>query len=247
MFNCGEGTQRLAHEHKTKLARLEHIFLTRTSWSQVGGLPGLTLTVQDSGVPHLSLHGPPGLDEIFQSMRRFVVLKDLKVVAIDNSKGEIYEDNVLTVRAIPIQKTTSPLTTTSHEELKIEADETDYYGFANGNHINCENMKTKEIQKIRQEENVCISYICKLQSRPGTLSLEKCVERGVTPGPLLGKLKNGHDVTLDNGTLVKADDVRGVSDPGPVFMCEYFVVLSYSSLPLDLINSHHLVDYLSFD
>lgn len=61
MFNCGEGTQRLAHEHKTKLARLEHIFITHTTWNRIGGLPGLCLTVQDSGVPNLTLHGPPGL------------------------------------------------------------------------------------------------------------------------------------------------------------------------------------------
>ncbi|KAL5278619.1 ELAC2 family protein [Megaselia abdita] len=72
---------------------------TRTSWSQLGGLPGLTLSVQDSGVPHLTLHEAPGLDEIFQGMRRFVVLKDLKVETVDSSKGEVYEDNVLAVRA----------------------------------------------------------------------------------------------------------------------------------------------------
>lgn len=61
LFNCGEGTQRLANEHKTKIARLEHIFMTQTKWEHIGGLPGLSLTVQDAGVPELTLHGPPGL------------------------------------------------------------------------------------------------------------------------------------------------------------------------------------------
>lgn len=59
LFNCGEVTQRLAH--KTKLSRLEHIFMTRTIWNHLGGLPGLTLTIQDTRVPDLTLHGPPGL------------------------------------------------------------------------------------------------------------------------------------------------------------------------------------------
>lgn len=59
MFNCGEGTQRLAHEHKTKLTRLEHIFVTQNNWKCTGGLPGLSLTIQDAGVPNISLHGPP--------------------------------------------------------------------------------------------------------------------------------------------------------------------------------------------
>lgn len=202
------------------MSRLEHIFLTRTSWSQFGGLPGLTLTVQDAGVPNLSLHGPPGLDEIFEGMRRFVVLKDLQVISIDNSMGEVYNDNVLTVRAIPIHKATSPKTTTTDDMLKIETDETDYYCPENGKHKTSENVKETQFERLRQEERVCISYICKLQPRPGALSLEKCVDRGVPTGPLLGQLKNGFDVTLENGTLVKADDVREASDPGPVFMCE---------------------------
>jgi ribonuclease Z len=42
---------------------VENIFFTRTSWQNVGGLPGISLTIQDVGVPHITLHGPPGLVE----------------------------------------------------------------------------------------------------------------------------------------------------------------------------------------
>ena len=63
LFNSGEGSQRLAHEHKFKLSKVENIFFTRTSWQNVGGLPGISLTIQDVGVPHITLHGPPGLVE----------------------------------------------------------------------------------------------------------------------------------------------------------------------------------------
>lgn len=61
LFNCGECTQRLAHEHKVKLSRLEHIFITSKTWNNIGGLPGLSLTLQDVGVPNITLHGPEGL------------------------------------------------------------------------------------------------------------------------------------------------------------------------------------------
>lgn len=60
LFNCGEGTQRLAHEHKMKLSKLEHIFVTHSSWNNIGGLPGVALTIQDVGVPQITIHGPPG-------------------------------------------------------------------------------------------------------------------------------------------------------------------------------------------
>lgn len=65
IFNCGEGTQRLAHEHKMKLSKLEHVFITHSNWLNIGGLPGLALTVQDVGVPNIELHGPQGIVSFF--------------------------------------------------------------------------------------------------------------------------------------------------------------------------------------
>lgn len=61
-------------------------------------------------------------------------------------------------------------------------------------------------------------YVCRLHARPGALSLEKCVERGVPPGPLLGQLKSGKDITLNDGTVVKSEDVCMPDDPGPVML-----------------------------
>lgn len=59
-----------------------------------------------------------------------------------------------------------------------------------------------------------------VQKRLGTLDLEKCVEMGVKPGPLLGQLKSGHDVVLPDGRLVLSKDVKTPDDPGPVFIGE---------------------------
>ncbi len=61
IFNVGEGTQRLAHEHKVKITRLEHVFITYPIWENIGGLPGMSLTLQECGVPDLTLHGPSGV------------------------------------------------------------------------------------------------------------------------------------------------------------------------------------------
>lgn len=176
LFNCGEGTQRLAHEHKTKLTRLEHIFITRTSWSCIGGLPGLSLTIQDAGVPNITLHGPPKLNDLFKAMKNFVILKQLNVDAPNCNAGGSYEDSVLRIDYVPL--------------------------WANN----------------LEDENPAMSFICKCKARPGALSLEKCLARGVPKGPLLGKLKNGEIVTLDNGTMVIPADVCDPDDPGPTFV-----------------------------
>lgn len=92
----------------------------------------------------------------------------------------------------------------------------------------------------RREEEYVMAYICKLKERPGALDLEKCVEKGVTPGPLLGKLKNGHDVLLDNGTLILAKDVTGPTDPGPVCI---FIDIPDEKFLKALQNSQKFYDY----
>ncbi|XP_004523600.1 ribonuclease Z, mitochondrial [Ceratitis capitata] len=187
LFNCGEGTQRLAHEHKTKLARLEHIFVTRNTWSMVGGFPGLALTIQDAGVKELSLHGPPHLSSILHSMKRFVVLKTLNVNTCDCTHSPDFEDAVMTVKYVPLYK--------NRPEDKKDAS-----------------------FPIDADNQMVVSYICKLKPRPGALNLVKCVERGVPPGPLLGQLKNGIDVTLPDGTVVLSKDVSEPSETALSFV-----------------------------
>uniref|UniRef100_A0A6B2EER2 Zinc phosphodiesterase ELAC protein 2 n=1 Tax=Phlebotomus kandelakii TaxID=1109342 RepID=A0A6B2EER2_9DIPT len=223
LFNCGEGTQRLAHEHKTKLARLEHIFMTQTTWRHIGGLPGLSLTIQDSGVPEVTLHGPPGLEEIFQAMKRFVVLRELKVKAIQCEPGYFYEDNVMRVEYLPLIPKNRPKIEEDEDWPEaLSIDDTDYYAHEKESGQNATKSASPDSAggRVRQKpvEKYVVAYICKLKPRPGMLCLEKCVDKGVPPGPLLGQLKNGIDVTLPNGEVVKASDVRGPDDMGPLFI-----------------------------
>ncbi|XP_017785544.1 PREDICTED: ribonuclease Z, mitochondrial isoform X2 [Nicrophorus vespilloides] len=256
LFNCGEGTQRLAHEHKMKLAKLEHIFVTQATWKNMGGLPGTALTIQDVGVPKITLHGPKGLDFLFKATKRFVVMKNLKLEMADCEEGSSFSDNVMNVQYVPLSKADlcdgtnegdkctqtagSPnmdvATSTESRDtrkrrrsksrsrsrsLSVSEDETNYYG----NEIDGTKFASNSISEEAKaelaetkEKGVVMGYICRLTPRPGTLCLEKCVKFGVPPGPLLGQLKGGSDVTLTNGTVVKASDVCEPDDPGPVFL-----------------------------
>uniref|UniRef100_A0A182P4Q1 Zinc phosphodiesterase ELAC protein 2 n=1 Tax=Anopheles epiroticus TaxID=199890 RepID=A0A182P4Q1_9DIPT len=232
LFNCGEGTQRLAYEHKTKLSCLENIFMTRTNWERIGGLPGICLTMQDVGVPAVSLHGPPGLDELFKAMRRFVILKDMKVEASEYATGDVYEDHVMTLRYIVINREAAAnggREAGSDEELNQDqeatVDDTDYYAYERKREASQQHSSQPEGAKnaqrtnwTKREESSVMAYICKLKPRHGQLSLEKCVDLGVPAGPLLGQLKNGNDVTLPDGRVVRSCEVRAPDDPGPVFM-----------------------------
>jgi len=44
----------------------------------------------------------------------------------------------------------------------------------------------------------------------------------VPPGPLLGLLKTGQDITLKDGTVVKSSEVCEPDDPGPVFLGKFY-------------------------
>lgn len=72
-----------------------------------------------------------------------------------------------------------------------------------------------------------MAYICRLHDRPGTLNLEACVAHGVPPGPLLGQLKAGQNVTLPNGKVVLSTDVTSSLEPGPVFISKELSIFSF--------------------
>ncbi|XP_069692325.1 ribonuclease Z, mitochondrial isoform X2 [Periplaneta americana] len=236
LFNCGEGTQRLAHEHKMKLSKLEHIFITHPSWENIGGLPGVALTIQDVGVPEITLHGPAGTDEIFTATQRFVILKDLSVKMANCMLEDHFEDNVMTVHYVHINKSSATDTNgeraapeeivraMSPDRIEDSDDDVDYYEHERKRNKRKHSRNRSNEAKRRKsdisapKEPMALCYICRLKPRPGTLCLERCVERGVPPGPLLGKLKAGEDITLADGTLVKSADVRLPDDPGPVFI-----------------------------
>ena len=60
----------------------------------------------------------------------------------------------------------------------------------------------------------CYGFRVEQKPLPGELLIEKARELGVPKGPLLGKLKNGEDITLENGTIVLSNDVTSPPKKG---------------------------------
>ncbi|KAJ8965129.1 hypothetical protein NQ314_004354 [Rhamnusium bicolor] len=290
LFNCGEGTQRLAHEHKMKLAKLEHIFITQPVWKNIGGLPGTALTIQDVGVPEITLHGPPGLDEIFVATKRFVVIRDLKIHMAECTENDEFQDNVIIVKYVPltrnpdyrineekmeettenfdnfkdsqvdatVEQTDACTSTRSNRKRgrrrsassssaseEIVEDDIDYYAHEHSGYRTTPDLVSANSQQVLQEtkeKGMSMTYICRLQPRPGALNLDKCVKMGVPPGPLLGKLKGGETITLSNGNVVTCKDVCEPDDPGPVFIIVDCPTEEYldSLLNNDMLRKHQI-------
>ncbi|KAG8174497.1 hypothetical protein JTE90_000196, partial [Oedothorax gibbosus] len=201
IFNCGEGTQRLANEHKMKLSKLDNIFITHSSWENVGGLLGLSLTIQDMGVEEVTIHSPPGILSLYEFSQSFVNLPNLEIKTKTYSDVS-HKDNCMEVHYIPVFKSSSKLNTVKDSE-----------------NLDHEHKSKKLCVDVNEcSWDMTMAFACKGHSKPGRMLLEKCVEFGVPVGPLLGDLKNGKDITLPSGKLVRSKDVVSEEEVCPLFL-----------------------------
>lgn len=60
----------------------------------------------------------------------------------------------------------------------------------------------------------CYGYRIEQKDLPGELLIDKAQALGVPKGPLLGQLKNGHDIVLENGDVIHAKDVVAPAKKG---------------------------------
>ncbi|GES97863.1 beta-lactamase-like protein [Rhizophagus clarus] len=79
LFNCGEGTQRICLQNKLKLVKTKNIFLTRVNWECVGGLPGMLLTLADTGTKEIKIFGGENLTHFLTAARGFVARSAMSV------------------------------------------------------------------------------------------------------------------------------------------------------------------------
>ncbi|KAF7990329.1 hypothetical protein HCN44_000134 [Aphidius gifuensis] len=238
LFNCGEGTQRLAHEHHLKLGKLEHVFFTTPTWKNMGGLPGMSLTIQDYGVQKINIHGPKGITQLFNATRKFVLLRDLNVN--EATCNDEFKDSCMTIKYVNLIKKHNNDSTDDDSDTLIDDDDNDYYGHEynlngkrDGSYSNPPNKYLKfdnenlEIDKIRG----CLIYICKLHNKPGGLDKNKLSKIfKIKPGPYCALLKAGYDIKIKekcknnddinstNYKYIKSSEVCDEDVPGPLFI-----------------------------
>lgn len=85
LFNCGEGTQRLAGENCIKLRSLDAMYFTRFDVKSVSGVPGVIFALGSCGAATLQLHGPVGVRGFLGSIRSFVRRKYPQIKCVEIS------------------------------------------------------------------------------------------------------------------------------------------------------------------
>ncbi|KAL4146207.1 hypothetical protein PRNP1_012077 [Phytophthora ramorum] len=184
LFNVGDGTQRLCMEHHVRLAKLEQVFLTELRSHAVGGLPGMVLTVSDTGKPGLHVHGPPGTKKYLKATRHFLYRPEFKLEASEVSaiaEKSCYHDDEVLVHAVAVAKPRAGAKRKLNESPSSSSDE-------------------------EQSGHVNVSYVVETRTQRGKFLVDRAAALGVPKGKLFGQLHQGKDVTLPDGRVVKSSD-----------------------------------------
>ncbi|XP_066188238.1 zinc phosphodiesterase ELAC protein 2 [Sylvia atricapilla] len=231
LFNCGEGTQRAMQEHKLKISHLDSIFLSRVSWANVGGLPGMILTLKAIGLQRCVFLGPPKLQNYLKAIRLFPGPHKRMDLAVQLHTEPEYKDETMTVYQIPL--TGKPLAAESSPPQSPGAspqggNSPKGPGSPRAAQQNLEEgkespKKTDDGQKsARRHPDLVTAFLCKVHPRKGKFLAAKAQELGLPVGtpailPIITALKNGESITFEGKELLP-EELCTPTDPGPVFL-----------------------------
>ncbi|XP_066400748.1 tRNase Z TRZ3, mitochondrial [Miscanthus floridulus] len=201
IFNAGEGLQRFCTEHKIKLSKIDHIFLTRVCSETAGGLPGLVLTLAGIGDEGISVNiwGPSDLDFLAGAMRSFIP-----------NRAMLHTQSFGTDRNASSPQSKDSVIILDDEVVRISAmfvKPRYHHGIGSSNDSD---MKPGD---------TAIVYACELPKIKGKFDPSKAAALGLRPGPKYRELQLGNSVQSDQfDEMVHPSDVLGPSIPGPTVL-----------------------------
>ncbi|NWI85453.1 RNZ2 protein, partial [Pitta sordida] len=231
LFNCGEGTQRAMQEHKLKISHLDSIFLSRVAWANVGGLPGMILTLKAIGLQRCLFLGPPKLQNYLKAIRLFPgPLKRMDLAVQLHTEPE-YKDETMTVYQVPL--TGKPLAAGSESPQSPGASpqggnspkgdrEPAQQSLEEGQGPKSPKKTGDEQKSASRNPELVMAFLCKIHPKKGKFLVAKAQELGLPVGtpailPIITALKNGESITYEGRELFP-EELCTPTDPGPVFL-----------------------------
>lgn len=213
MFDCGEGSQIQLMKSCIKPGKINKIFITHLHGDHLFGLPGLLCTIglncSERRQP-MEIYGPVGLRkylrvclELSQSQLGF----SYSVHELKCSNSETFcQSNMADF--IPSDSATSD---------KQHANETcgqTIFADEDGLWQVCQEGNLTVFAAPLKHRIMCFGYVIQEKQFPGKLDPSLLKQRGIPPGPLYSKVKNGEIITAPDGSLVTPSEVMGPPRPG---------------------------------
>ncbi|KAH9618548.1 hypothetical protein KSS87_006548 [Heliosperma pusillum] len=239
IFNAGEGLQRYCTEHKIKLSKIDHIFLSRVCSETAGGLPGLLLTmagIGDEGIC-VNMWGPSDLNYLVNAMRAFI--PSAAMVHTKSFGPTLHLDSL---SALDSKKFSGPFDLIDDEVVKISA----ILLHPNENNGPASHIGNGELGAPLKPGDISVIYVCELPKIQGRFHPEKAKALGLRAGPKYRDLQNNISVKSDDrDIMVHPRDVMDPPIPGPIVLlvdCPTMLHLQ-SLLSADSLNVYYT--YLS--
>ncbi|CEP60731.1 tRNase Z LALA0_S01e17678g [Lachancea lanzarotensis] len=212
-----EGTQRTFPENKTRLSKLESIFLTGTlSWASIGGLPGMILTLSDQGVKSMALfHGREIISFAVATWRYFVFRFGMKLSTNVLGDGQVYENKIMRVKSILVdsstnddEKSSSLLPKNLSSALRYIVSKMFPSQEPTARHDPASDCQMNvEIPPLQGSPTESTSYEITLKPVRGKFRVEEAMRLGVPKGQLFAQLTKGQSVTLEGGKVIEPHQV----------------------------------------
>ncbi|KAI1733292.1 beta-lactamase superfamily domain-containing protein [Ditylenchus destructor] len=196
LFNIPDGVYRYGVSLGLRYANTCDIFLTRPSWMRFGGLPGFLLSKYSTQVP-TRLHGVTGVREYLASIRPFLEPDNDLVL---NHKGNLTNKGV------------------NCDPYPVVVEECGYeLGMFEDNVMKVHYIPLFDIDKSPDLRScspvdVDVAFLVELKDLPPAIDPLKIMKLQVPKGPGIGRLKAGESITLDDGRIIKPEDVRVTSN-----------------------------------
>lgn len=226
-----EGVQRVLNENGLRLGKLKSIFLTGTltNWSDIGGLPGLFLTISDATSRGIDVFTNCSkiMSYIVSTWRYFVFRKGIELSIQDALNEKFVGDNTTTFRPIKIQSdlhadaVTKSVSEKIHRQLKKITSLMFPLDTSKANNPDPESYKhdpsENEIQthvklpppSLLAEVNAqpSLNYVIRFLPVRGKFNPVMAKALGVKPGSDFRRLTNGEAVRNDKDELVHPNQV----------------------------------------
>ncbi|XP_042049465.1 tRNAse Z TRZ4, mitochondrial-like [Salvia splendens] len=214
IFNAGEGLQRFCTEHKIKLSKIDHIFLSRVCSETAGGLPGLLLTLAGMGDEGMSVNmwGPSDLKYLLDAMKSFIPNAAMvHTRSFGPSPGS---------PSMVLQSLDNPFVLIDDEVVRISAVllRPDKEEVSQGKNSHKPSSPEPTLNATKPGD-LSVIYICELPEIKGKFDPKKAAALGLRPGPKYRELQLGNPVKSDSqDIMVRPSDVMGPSVPGPIVL-----------------------------
>ena len=228
-------------------------------------MTGLCLTLADSGNNKVAVVGPTSIQRFMNCTKFFMRLTEgliyfveTPVSSLSRASHDSFQCKDITIEAISMRSSctmsaNSSLDAVSRSGWQVPATATQQkLDKCNRDQTLCptdSDTKASPDYEVDTDihaafdTNSHICYICRTPPTAGKFDIKRAQQLGVPRGPLYGRLKAGHAVTLPDGTAVQPADVLGEVVPSKVFFVVPCIEPEESEVLETLVNSPHLLRY----